>query len=110
MGFDFSLADVFTVLPPGDPSCTCRVRIFTPRQELPFAGHPTAGAAAVLASLSDDKQFVFEEGIGPVRVDADGESMRLYLDSPRYESSSLARQSRCAPRSAATWRPECGRE
>ena len=25
--------------------------------------------AAVLASLSDDKQFVFKEGIGPVRVD-----------------------------------------
>jgi trans-2,3-dihydro-3-hydroxyanthranilate isomerase len=78
------------VLPPSDPSCTCRVRIFTPRQELPFAGHPTVGTAAVLASLSDDKQFVFEEGIGPVRVDVDGESMRLYLDSPRYESSSEA--------------------
>jgi hypothetical protein len=78
------------VLPPSDPSCTCRVRIFTPRQELPFAGHATVGTAAVLASLSDDKQFVFEEGIGPVRVDVDGESMRLYLDSPRYESSSEA--------------------
>ena len=78
------------MLPPSDPSCTCRVRIFTPRQELPFAGHATVGTAAVLASLSDDKQFVFEEGIGPVRVDVDGESMRLYLDSPRYESSSEA--------------------
>jgi len=33
---------------------------------------------------------VFEEGIGPVRVDVDGESMRLYLDSPRYENSAEA--------------------
>ena len=87
---EFNFSETTFVLPPSDPSCTCRVRIFTPRQELPFAGHPTVGTAAVLASLSDDKQFVFEEGIGPVRVDVDGESMRLYLDSPRYESSSEA--------------------
>ncbi len=35
-------------------------------------------------------RLVFEEGIGPVRVDVDRESMRLYLDSPRYENSSEA--------------------
>ena len=35
-------------------------------------------------------RLVFEEGIGPVRVDIDRESMRLYLDSPRYENSSEA--------------------
>jgi trans-2,3-dihydro-3-hydroxyanthranilate isomerase len=90
LAWEFNFSETTFVLPPSDPSCTCRVRIFTPRQELPFAGHPTVGTAAVLASLSDDKQFVFEEGIGPVRVDLDGESMRLYLDSPRYESSSEA--------------------
>lgn len=90
LAWEFNFSETTFVLPPSDPSCTCRVRIFTPRQELPFAGHPTVGTAAVLASLSDDKQFVFEEGIGPVRVDVDGESMRLYLDSPRYESSSEA--------------------
>ena len=90
LAWEFNFSETTFVLPPSDPSCTCRVRIFTPRQELPFAGHPTVGTAAVLASLSDDKQFVFEEGIGPVRVDVDGESMRLYLDSPRYESSAEA--------------------
>jgi hypothetical protein len=31
MRFGFCLVDVCT-LPPSDPSCTCRVRIFTPRQ------------------------------------------------------------------------------
>jgi trans-2,3-dihydro-3-hydroxyanthranilate isomerase len=90
LAWEFNFSETTFVLPPSDPSCTCRVRIFTPRQELPFAGHATVGTAAVLASLSDDKQFVFEEGIGPVRVDVDGESMRLYLDSPRYENSSEA--------------------
>jgi trans-2,3-dihydro-3-hydroxyanthranilate isomerase len=90
LAWEFNFSETTFVLPPGDPSCTCRVRIFTPRQELPFAGHPTVGTAAVLASLSDGKQFVFEEGIGPVRVDVDGQSIRLYLDSPRYDSSSQA--------------------
>lgn len=90
LAWEFNFSETTFVLPPSDPSCTCRVRIFTPRQELPFAGHATVGTAAVLASLSDDKQLVFEEGIGPVRVDVDGESMRLYLDSPRYENSSEA--------------------
>jgi trans-2,3-dihydro-3-hydroxyanthranilate isomerase len=37
------------VLPPDDDRATARVRIFTPRAELPFAGHPTVGTAAVLA-------------------------------------------------------------
>ena len=40
---EFNFSETTFVLPPGDPSCTCRVRIFTPRQELPFAGH-RAGA------------------------------------------------------------------
>src|SRR5262245_58239472 len=83
---EFNFSETTFVLPPSDPSCSCRVRIFTPRHELPFAGHPTVGTDAVLTSVSDDKHFVFEEGIGPVRVDVDGQSIRLYLDSPGYES------------------------
>jgi Phenazine biosynthesis-like protein len=46
---EFNFSETTFVLPPSDPLCTCRVRIFTPRQELPFAGHPTLGTAAVLA-------------------------------------------------------------
>ena len=87
---EFNFSETTFVLPPSDPSCTCRVRIFTPNQELPFAGHPTVGTAAVLASLRGEKQFVFEEGIGPVTVVVDGETIRFHLRSPRYESSSEA--------------------
>jgi trans-2,3-dihydro-3-hydroxyanthranilate isomerase len=89
--FDFS--ETTFVLPPSDPSCTCRVRIFTPRQELLFAGHPTLGTAAVLARRNGAqaaRQFVFEEGIGPVTVTVDGPEISLHLRSPRYQTSDEA--------------------
>ena len=35
------------LLPPTAPDADYRVRIFTPRQELPFAGHPSVGSAYV---------------------------------------------------------------
>jgi trans-2,3-dihydro-3-hydroxyanthranilate isomerase len=90
---EFNFSETTFVLPPSDPSCTCRVRIFTPRQELPFAGHPTLGTAAVLARRDGGqaaRQFVFEEGIGPVTVAVDGPETRLHLRSPRYQSTDEA--------------------
>ncbi len=48
-----------------------RVRIWTPRGELPFAGHPTVGTAVVLAAggYIEVGRHVFELGIGPVEVE-----------------------------------------
>ena len=46
---EFNLAETTFVLPPSDPAHTAQVRIFTPRAELPFAGHPNVGTAFVLA-------------------------------------------------------------
>jgi len=51
------------------------VRIFTPKTDVPFAGHPTIGTAAALARLGlvevpgGATTIVFEEGVGPVAVD-----------------------------------------
>jgi trans-2,3-dihydro-3-hydroxyanthranilate isomerase len=42
---EFNLAETVFVLPPTDTSATYRARIFTPEEELPFAGHPSVGAA-----------------------------------------------------------------
>jgi trans-2,3-dihydro-3-hydroxyanthranilate isomerase len=85
---EFNFAESTFVTPASHPACTCRVRIFTPSTELPFAGHPTVGTAAVLASLNPgERQFMFEEGIGPVTVVADGPAWRLILPSPEYETS-----------------------
>ena len=46
---EFNLAETTFVLPPKDPSHTAQVRIFTPRAEMPFAGHPNVGTAFALA-------------------------------------------------------------
>ena len=37
---EFNLAETTFVLPPQVPAHTAQVRIFTPRAEVPFAGHP----------------------------------------------------------------------
>ena len=39
-----NLSETTFVLPPGSAAADYRLRIFTPRAELPFAGHPTIGS------------------------------------------------------------------
>src|SRR6478609_2978322 len=46
---EFNLAETTFVLPPQRSEHTAQVRIFTPRAEMPFAGHPNVGTAFVLA-------------------------------------------------------------
>ena len=64
---------------------TSSVRIFTPAAELPFAGHPTLGTAAVIAETqarpedAAETMLVLEEGVGPVPV-----SVRLAADGPAF--------------------------
>jgi trans-2,3-dihydro-3-hydroxyanthranilate isomerase len=66
---EFNLSKTAFVLPPRNPDETHRLRIFTPSRELPFAGHPTIGAALALADEGWEKpEFVFGEEVGPVRV------------------------------------------
>jgi trans-2,3-dihydro-3-hydroxyanthranilate isomerase len=72
---EFNFAETTFVLPPRDPRHACRVRIFTPKAELPFAGHPTIGTASALAHLgrlgleNGKGLVVLEEGVGPVAVE-----------------------------------------
>ena len=47
---EFNYSETTFVLPPEDPAHTARVRIFTPTDEIPFAGHPNVGTAFVLAA------------------------------------------------------------
>jgi trans-2,3-dihydro-3-hydroxyanthranilate isomerase len=51
---EFNLSETVFVLPPRNAVNTARLRIFTPAAELPFAGHPTIGAAALIADLRAD--------------------------------------------------------
>jgi len=75
---EFNLAETTFVLAPDDPGNTARVRIFTPRAEMPFAGHPNVGTAFVLARQDkvcgkafDRENMVFEEIAGLVRMTID---------------------------------------
>jgi trans-2,3-dihydro-3-hydroxyanthranilate isomerase len=71
---EFNLSETTFVLPPDDPRHHWRVRIFTPMNELPMAGHPTVGTAFVLARehliepAEPETTITLEEGVGPVPV------------------------------------------
>jgi trans-2,3-dihydro-3-hydroxyanthranilate isomerase len=72
---EFNLAETTFVLPPNNAAHTAEVRIFTPRAEMPFAGHPNIGTAFVLATLGNARgsaigePLIFEEKAGLVRLD-----------------------------------------
>jgi trans-2,3-dihydro-3-hydroxyanthranilate isomerase len=70
---ELNLSETTFVLPPDDAAHDFRVRIFTPKSELPMAGHPTVGTAFVLArgGMLTKSDAVFEEGVGPVPVSID---------------------------------------
>jgi trans-2,3-dihydro-3-hydroxyanthranilate isomerase len=72
VAMEFNYSETTFVLPPDDAAHTAKVRIFTPRSEVPFAGHPNVGTAFVLArqsqfaSAAADGIFLFEEAAGLV--------------------------------------------
>lgn len=67
---EFNLSETTFVLPPDNPRHHAKVRIFTPKAELPFAGHPNVGTGYVLAQRdpAPPEHYVFEELAGLVRV------------------------------------------
>lgn len=71
---EFNFSETTFVFPPETSQGTRRLRIFTPKGELPFAGHPTVGTAHVLSAIGDiplsggEANAVFEEGVGAVPV------------------------------------------
>jgi trans-2,3-dihydro-3-hydroxyanthranilate isomerase len=73
---EFNLSETVFVLDPSDPSATYRARIFTSSTELPFAGHPSVGAAvtSMRRGLFGPGEVVQECGAGrlPITVTAAG--------------------------------------
>jgi trans-2,3-dihydro-3-hydroxyanthranilate isomerase len=91
---EFNYSETTFVLPP-EAGHTRRVRIFTPHDELPFAGHPNIGTAFVLAAIGElgplegPTSVVFEEGAGPVPVEIavqEGRPTRCELAAPEAPS------------------------
>ena len=65
-----NLSETTFVLPPTDGGADYRLRIFTPADELPFAGHPTLGSAFAWAEHtgSSAERIVQECGVGLVQL------------------------------------------
>jgi trans-2,3-dihydro-3-hydroxyanthranilate isomerase len=70
---EFNLSETVFVFAPRDPVNTAALRIFTPAREVPFAGHPTVGAAALIAHVraadllaAQDLRVVLEEKVGEI--------------------------------------------
>jgi PhzF family phenazine biosynthesis protein len=84
-----NLSETTFVLPPTQAGADYRLRIFTPRQELPFAGHPSVGTAhAVLERgrvTAREGRLVQEcaAGLLPLRVEGEGAQRRLHVRAPR---------------------------
>lgn len=90
---EFNLAETTFVLPPKDGAHHAQVRIFTPKAEMPFAGHPNVGTAYVLAhaghilgrALGGDR-LTFEEIAGLVAMELlkrDGHVYGARLKAPQ---------------------------
>jgi trans-2,3-dihydro-3-hydroxyanthranilate isomerase len=69
---EMNFSETTFVLPPDTGGTDVRMRIFTPGEELPTAGHPTVGTTFALARSGVIEQgrqhFVYGCGIGPVPV------------------------------------------
>jgi PhzF family phenazine biosynthesis protein len=81
-----NLSETAFLLPPQDPAADYRVRILTPSEELPFAGHPTLGTAhAWLAAggvPAREGVVVQECGVGLVELRAPGGASPLAFRAP----------------------------
>jgi len=72
LALEIGFSETTFVLPP-EQGGTVRIRIFTPKSELPFAGHPVLGTAWVLASSLQRGAIELEtmSGIVPVELERD---------------------------------------
>lgn len=82
------LVETTFVLPPIHAEADFRLRIFTPRREISFAGHPTIGSAHVVlitAFAAPRAGLLVQEcgaGLLPIRVHADGVAHGLSVRAP----------------------------
>lgn len=85
------LPETTFVFPATRPQASYALRIFSPRREVPFAGHPSVGTAhAVLeAGLAAPRDgLLVQEGIAgllPLRVDGEGAARRIAVRTPRAQ-------------------------
>ena len=83
------LPETTFVLPPASPEASYGIRIFSPRREVPFAGHPSVGTAhAVLeAGIAAPRDgLLVQQGIAgllPLRVSGEGIERTIAVRTPK---------------------------
>lgn len=87
---EMNLSETVFVFPP-ESTGQAKLRIFTPREELPFAGHPIIGAASVIGRTITVDVLTLETGKGlvPVRLGREGaevRSARMLQPNPSVEA------------------------
>ena len=98
---EMNLAETTFVLPAENLDCVARVRIFTPKKEMIFAGHPTIGTAFVLRNEgvlpTNCESFCLEEKVGPVQIwIEDAERPMIWLRTPPISEGQFYNRSSCA--------------
>jgi len=82
---EMNFSESVFVLPPTTADADARIRIFTPGNELPFAGHPTLGSAFVLGAPLQRAVIRLETlaGVVPVELERDGPRIVFgWMDQP----------------------------
>ena len=105
------LPETTFVLPPTRPGASYAIRMFSPKKEVPFAGHPSVGTAHVVleAGLAEPRQgLLLQEGVAgllPLRVEMDAGVRRIAIRTPRAQlvETAEARGARLAE--ALDWLP-----
>jgi PhzF family phenazine biosynthesis protein len=90
LALQFNLSETTFIL--GSQRADARVRIFTPRYEMPFAGHPTLGTAHVCRALGlGGDSLTIEMPVGLIAVNADGQRWTLKANAPTWREPSVSR-------------------
>ena len=90
------LPETTFVFPPTQPGASYRIRMFSPRREVPFAGHPSVGTAHVvleagLATPVDGR--LWQEGMAgvlPLSVSGEGSARTIAVRTPRARVVEIA--------------------
>ncbi len=89
---EMNLSETVFVLAPTNPAAAVKLRIFTPSQEVPFAGHPVLGTFFVLAKLErlgekrGTARYVYECNLGSFTIEVqvrEGEILQVVMWQPR---------------------------
>jgi trans-2,3-dihydro-3-hydroxyanthranilate isomerase len=87
LAFEFHLSETSFVCRPTEPGADYRVRIFTPFAELPFAGHPSVGAAHTLVRTGRLAAGTVRQecGVGVLDLVVDDDGAQLSGGRPTLE-------------------------